>query len=63
MLKYEDRDKLMKLHKAAIKKILNAEKAKLCTNKSLKKFFDNIEFKLAFANSKNIKQLIVRTKI
>ena len=50
-------------HKIAIKKILDAEKAKLCTNSQLKKCFDNIEFKIAFANSKNIKQLIVRTKI
>ena len=51
------------LRKIAIKKILDAEKAKLCTNSQLKKCFDNIEFKIAFANSKNIKQLIVRTKI
>ena len=50
-------------HKNTIKKILDAEKAKLCMNSQIKKCFDAIEFKIAFTNSKNIKQLIVRTKI
>ena len=50
-------------HKTAIKKILDAKKAKICANSQLNKCFNNIEFNIAFANSKNIKQLIVRTKI
>jgi len=50
-------------HKHTIKKILEAEKAKLRINSQVRKCFDAIEFKLAFTNSKNIKQLIVRTKI
>ena len=51
-------------HKKAIKNILAAEKAKICNNNNqLKTCFENIEFKIAFANSKNIKHLIVRTKI
>ena len=50
-------------HKKAIKNILAAEKAKICyNNKQLKTYFENIEFKIAFANSKSIKQLVVRTK-
>ena len=49
-------------HKNTIKKILDAEEAKLCLNSQIKKCFDAIEFKIAFTNSKNIKQLIVRTK-
>ena len=50
-------------HKHTIKKILEAEKAKIRMNSRFKKCFDAIEFKIAFTNSKNIKQLIVRTKI
>ena len=50
-------------YKHTIKKILEAEKAKIRMNSQFKKCFDAIEFKIAFTNSKNIKQLIVRTKI
>ena len=50
-------------HKHTIKKILEAEKAKSCMNSQIKKCFDAIDFKIAFTNSKNMKQLIVRTKI
>ena len=42
-------------HKHTIKKILEAEKAKLRINGQSRKCFDAIEFKLAFTNSKNIK--------
>ena len=50
-------------HKQAIKNIVAAEKAKLCSNSLFKACFENIDFKIAFANSKNIKQMVVRTKI
>ena len=47
--------------KQDIKNIVKAEKAKLCSNNLFKKYFENIDFKIAFANSKNIKQILVRT--
>ena len=50
-------------HQTEIKKILQNEKAKLCSNKTFAKVFENIDFNIAFSNSKNIKKLIVRTKI
>ena len=47
----------------AIKKLIADEKTKLCSNSLFKQLFANIDFKIAFANSKNIKKLIVRTKV
>ena len=47
----------------AIKKLIADEKTKLCSNSLFKHLFANIDFKIAFANSKNIKKLIVRTKV
>ena len=47
----------------AINKIIADEKAKLCSNSLFKQLFANIDFRIAFANSKNIKKLIVRTKV
>ena len=49
--------------KATIMQILNEQKINLCKNKTFEKVFSNVSFKIAFANSKNIKQLIVRTKV
>ena len=49
--------------KKQIMQILNKEKMNLCKNKTFEKVFSNISFKIAYANSKNIKQLIVRTKV
>ena len=49
--------------KEQIMQILNKEKMALCKNKTFEKVFSNISFKIAYANSKNIKQLIVRTKV
>ena len=49
--------------KQTIKKIVADKKAKLCSNSLFKQAFANIDFKIAFANSKNIKKLIVRTKV
>ena len=49
--------------KGRIMQILNEQKKNLCKNKTFEKVFSNISFKIAFANSKNIKQLIVRTKV
>ena len=49
--------------KKAIKKIIADEKAKLCSNSLFKNIFTSIDFQIAFSNSKNIKQIIVRTKI
>ena len=47
--------------KREIKHIISQEKMKLilCSNK----MFKNVDFNIAFANSKNIKQMIVRTKL
>ena len=41
--------------KNTIKKLIADEKAKLCSNSLFKHLFANIDFKIAFANSKNIK--------
>jgi len=49
--------------KTAIKKLIAEEKEKLCSNSLFKQLFANIDFKIAFSNSKNIKKLIVRTKV
>ena len=49
--------------KGRIMQILNEQKENLCKNKTFEQVFSNISFKIAFANSKNIKQLIVRTKV
>ena len=45
-----------------IKKIVEKEKPKLC-NKQFRTCFENVEFKLAFANSRNVKQIVIRTKL
>ena len=50
-------------HKKEIKKILQKETAKQCSNKTFLKVFENVDFNIAFSNSKNIKKLIVRTKL
>ena len=50
-------------HKHQIAAILEKEKKNLCRSKTFEKVFSSINFKIAFANSKNIKQMIVRTKI
>ena len=50
-------------HKKEIKEILQQEKVKLCSNKTFQKVFENVDFNIAFSNSKNIKKLIVRTKL
>jgi hypothetical protein len=50
-------------HKHQIAAILEKEKKNLCRSKTFEKVFSSISFKIAFANSKNIKQMIVRTKI
>ena len=49
--------------KKEIKQILLNEKNTLCSTKTYQKVFENIEFNIAFSNSKNIKYLIVRTKV
>ena len=50
-------------HKRQIMEILAKEKKNLCRSKTFDKVFTNINFKIAFANSKNVKQMIVRTKL
>ena len=50
-------------HKNTIKKLIAEEKEKLCSNSLFKQLFANIDFKIAFSNSNNIKKLIVRTKV
>ena len=49
--------------KQIIKQLFAKEKAKLCSDSFFNKIFEDVNFTLAFANSKNVKQLIVRTKI
>ena len=49
--------------KDTIMQILDKQKINLRKNKTFEKVFSNTSFKIAFANSKNIKQLIVRTKV
>ena len=50
-------------HKKEIRNILQKEKAKVYSNKTFLKVFENIDFIIAFSNSKNIKKLVVRTKL
>ena len=49
--------------KNTLKKLIADKKAKLCSNSLFRHVFANIDFQIAFANSKNIKKLIVRTKV
>ena len=41
-------------YKKEIKEILQKEKAKLCSNKTFLKVFENVDFNIAFSNSNNI---------
>ena len=50
-------------HKAEIKMIIAHKKTQLCCNKFYYDIFNNVEFNIAFANSRNIKKMIVRTKL
>ena len=50
-------------HKADINMIIAKEKTKFCSNAFYKNIFDNVEFRIAFANRRNIKKMIARTKI
>ena len=50
-------------HKVQIKSIISKEKAKLCGNKFYNNIFEKGDFNIAFANSRNIKNTIARTKI
>ena len=50
-------------YKQEIKHIIKSEKERLRYNKTFKNVFENVDFSLAFANSKNIKQMVVRTKL
>ena len=51
------------IHKAEINDILAKEKIKLCSDMHFAKTFKNVNFKIAFENSSNIKKLVTRTKI
>ena len=46
-----------------IRQIILAEKQKLCKHKKYNAIFSNIKIRLAYTNNKNIKKLVVRTKI
>ena len=50
-------------HKVRIQEILLQEKEKLCRNKQNNQIFSEVNFKIAYANDKNIKNMIVRTKL
>ena len=49
--------------KAEINDILANEKIKLCSNQKFTKILQNVNFRIAFANSRNIKKMVIRTKI
>ena len=51
------------IHKAEINDILAKEKIKLCRDMNFAKTLKNVNFKIAFENSSNIKKLVTRTKI
>ena len=46
-----------------IRQIILAEKQKLCKHKKYNAIYSNIIIRLAYTNNKNIKKLVVRTKI
>ena len=46
-----------------IRQIILAEKQKLCKHKKYNAIFSNVKIRLAYTNNKNIKKLVVRTKI
>ena len=46
-----------------IKQIIANEKLKLCKSNFYNEIFRNVNIKIAYSNSKNIKKLIVRTKL
>ena len=50
-------------HKKEIKEIRHQEKATLCSDKTFQKVFENVDFNIAFSNSKNIKKIIIKTKL
>jgi len=50
-------------HSRKIQQIIYAEKQKLCKHKQYKAIFSSVKIRLAFTNNKNIKKLVVRTKI
>ena len=50
-------------HKKEIKQIIATEKLKVCSNKFYDEIFKNVEFNIAYSNRRNVKKLIVRTKL
>ena len=53
-------------HKVRIREILTQEKEKLCSNKKYNQIyiiFSDVQFKIAYTNDRNIKNMIVRTKL
>ena len=50
-------------HKVRIREILTQEKEKLCSNKKYTQIFSDVQFKIAYTNDRNIKNMIVRTKL
>ena len=50
-------------HSKEIKQIIASEKYKLCSNIYYNDIFSNVDINIAYSNSRNIKKLIVRTKL
>ena len=50
-------------HQAEVNKIIAREKSKLCSNSHFRTIFENVNFKIAFSNSRNMKKMLVRTKL
>jgi len=50
-------------HKVRIRHIFSQEKEKLCNSKHYNKIFSDVNFKIAYTNDRNIKNMIVRTKL
>ena len=50
-------------HSKEIKQVIATEKLKLCSNNFYNEIFKNVDINIAYSNSRNIKKLIVRTKL
>ena len=50
-------------YKSTISTIIAKEKEKLCSNSYYNSIFSNVKFNIAYTNDRNIKNMIVRTKL
>ena len=50
-------------HKVRMRQILSQQKEKICSSKHYNQVFSDVNFKIAYTNDRNIKNMIVRTKL